>query len=172
MRKLLCVLLLVAFPAFAAEKPAFLEPYVKAGEPSGSATFRKFFIKVYDAALWADGQFSFEKPFALALTYDVRIDTDDFVARTLEEIEASSDAKAGELEKWKPELARVFPNVKAGDTITAVHVPKKGVRFFFNGKETGEIKDTQFTRQFFGIWLAPTTTEPEFRKALLGGQGA
>lgn len=163
--------LLFCFPAMAAEKPEFLEPYVKAEEPAGKATLRKFLIKVYDGVLWADDGVDYSKPFALALTYDVRIDSEDFIARTIEEIEASSGQSAKELERWKPELAKVFPAVKAGDTITAVNLPKKGVQFYFNGKMTGQIKDAQFAKLFFDIWLSPTTSEPSFRRSLLGIAG-
>ena len=40
-----------------------------------------------------------------------------------------------------------------------------------NGKPTGEIRDAEFARLFFGIWLSPKTSEPELRAALLAGLG-
>jgi len=33
----------------------------------------------------------------------------------------------------------------------------------------GEVKDAEFARRFFGIWLAPSTSEPALRQTLLGG---
>jgi hypothetical protein len=42
------------------------------------------------------------------------------------------------------------------------------VRFFVNGRLGGELRDTEFARFFFGIWLSPQTSEPSLRQALLG----
>ena len=32
---------------------------------------------------------------------------------------------------------------------------------------TGDIRDVEFARLFFGIWLLPDTSEPRLRQALL-----
>jgi len=58
--------------------------------------------------------------------------------------------------------------VRKGDRITGVNLPPGIVRFYFNGQPIGEIDDPEFTRAFFGIWLDPRTSRPEFRKRLLG----
>jgi hypothetical protein len=50
-----------------------------------------------------------------------------------------------------------------------VQVPGVATRYFVNGKFTGEIRDAEFTRLFFGIWLSPRTSEPRLRQALLAG---
>jgi len=42
------------------------------------------------------------------------------------------------------------------------------VRFFHNGALRSELRDTDFTRRFFGIWLSPQTSEPKLRQSLLG----
>lgn len=39
--------------------------------------------------------------------------------------------------------------------------------FLVNGKAVGEVADAEFAQRFFGIWLAPTTSEPQLREALL-----
>jgi hypothetical protein len=44
--------------------------------------------------------------------------------------------------------------------------------FSFNGKPIGEIKDPEFARLFFGIWLSPQTSAPEMRRELLGLAGS
>ena len=53
--------------------------------------------------------------------------------------------------------------------LTGVHVPDSAARFFLNGKFVGEIRDAEFARLFFGIWLSPRTSEPKLRNALLAG---
>ena len=66
-------------------------------------------------------------------------------------------------------MARVLPDVQKGDRVMGVHRPGVGAAFWMNGKPTGEIRDAEFARLFFGIWLAPTTSEPGLRTALLAG---
>jgi hypothetical protein len=58
--------------------------------------------------------------------------------------------------------------VQAGDRITGVQRPREATRFFVNARAVGDVRDAEFTRLFFGIWLAPQTSEPRLRDALLG----
>jgi hypothetical protein len=44
-------------------------------------------------------------------------------------------------------------------------------RFWLNGQPRGELRDAEFTRLFFGIWLSPRTSQPRLREALLGSRG-
>jgi hypothetical protein len=64
-------------------------------------------------------------------------------------------------------MRALFPDVKAGDRITGVHLPGTGAQFWSNGRRLGEIRDSTFAKLFFGIWLAPQTSEPQLRQALL-----
>ena len=79
-----------------------------------------------------------------------------------------SDALA---EQWLAALRRVLPDVKKGDRIMGVHRPGVGAAFWLNGKSLGEIRDAAFAQRFFGIWLAPGTSEPGLRNALVAGAG-
>jgi hypothetical protein len=47
-----------------------------------------------------------------------------------------------------------------------------GARFWFNGQLRATVPDAEFSRLFFGIWLAETTSEPHLRSALLAGAPA
>ena len=64
-------------------------------------------------------------------------------------------------------MTQAFPNVGAQDRITGVNDGAGGVRFYFNGKETGAIQDKAYARLFFGIWLSPKTSSPTLRSALI-----
>ena len=68
-------------------------------------------------------------------------------------------------------MRQIFPDVKEGDRITGVQRPGEAARFFVNGQPRGEVRDAEFTRLFFGIWLSPRTSQPRLREALLGTQG-
>ena len=69
---------------------------------------------------------------------------------------------------YTPEFLERNPDVKAGDRLTGLHLPGQGVRFWHNDRLLGEVPDAQFAQRFFGIWLAPSTSEADMRLALLG----
>ena len=62
----------------------------------------------------------------------------------------------------------MFPNVKKGDRLLGVQQPGQGAAFWFNGQLRGDIRDAEFARLFFGIWLSPRSSELAMRQALLG----
>ncbi len=137
---------------------------INADSPYGSGSLRKFIFHAYDAELWTDAtRWSYTAPFALTLTYRMNFSTDELVEKTIEEMERLH--KTGS--EWKQELVRAFPNVKDGDRITALFLPKKGVRFFYNGTITHTVKEVAFAQMFFDIWLSENTSEPSVRKKLL-----
>jgi len=53
-----------------------------------------------------------------------------------------------------------------------VATPESGMRFYVNGKRRGELREPEFARLFMGIWLAPQTSQPTLREALLGRMAA
>ncbi len=70
---------------------------------------------------------------------------------------------------WRSKLEDIFPDVSKGDSIIANFSPGGGVSFFFNRKILlGRIKDKQFTRLFFDIWLGTKTSDKKLRRNLLG----
>ena len=73
--------------------------------------------------------------------------------------------------RWLAAMKGLFPDVKAGDRITGVHVPGSGARFYLNSRLLGEVADDAFSRLFFGIWLSPKTSQPRMRETLIQGIG-
>jgi hypothetical protein len=137
----------------------------------GRLTF--FGLQVYDARLWGVPGFKADnfsaQPFALELSYLRDFSNKDVAERSITEMRRAStisDAKASE---WIAEMMRAYPDLKKGDRVMGVHKPGLGAAFFVNGKATGEIRDAEFARLFFGIWLSPKTSEPKLRSALLVG---
>jgi hypothetical protein len=92
--------------------------------------------------------------------------------RSLDEMKRSGDRSADITEAkataWLAQLKTLFTDVNKGDRITGIQVPGVATRIFINGKLRGEVRDAEFTRLFFGIWLSPRTSEPKLRDALLG----
>ncbi len=132
-------------------------------------------VQVYDARLWALPGFKPDTlavhPFALELAYLRGFDNRDIAERSIAEMRRSASISQAQAKAWIDEMMRVLPDVKKGDRIMGIHRPGVGAQFFMNGQPTGEIRDAEFARLFFGIWLSPKTSEPELRAALLAGLG-
>ena len=63
----------------------------------------------------------------------------------------------------------LLPNVRSGEVITGIYLPESGAQFLHQGKAVGEIRELEFARRFFGIWLSPQTSQPQLRQQLLAG---
>lgn len=133
-------------------------------------------FQVYDARLWAMPGFKADslagQPFALELAYLRDFDNVDVAERSITEMRRSAAIDEVQAKAWTAEMLRVLPSVKKGDRVMGVNKPGTGAMFLVNGKPSGEIRDAEFARLFFGIWLSPATSEPQLRAALLGnGRG-
>lgn len=138
----------------------------------GQGTLRWLGLKIYDAQLFAPAQFSaertFERPFALELTYARNFSGQSIAERSLEEIKKLGIGDATRHGRWLAQMQAIFPNVSSGDRLRGVHQPGQGVLFYKNGQRIGAIDDQDFSRAFFSIWLGPKTAEPLLRDKLLG----
>ena len=130
-------------------------------------------FEVYDARLWAQPGFKADnlssQPFALELAYLRDFANTDVAERSIKEMRRSAAISETQAKAWIAEMLRVIPDVKKGDRIMGVHRPGGVAQFLVNGKPSGEIRDAEFARLFFGIWLSPKTSEPKLRSALLAG---
>ncbi len=138
---------------------------------SGQATLRFLGFEIYRASLWvlpgfADASYA-QNRFALELRYLHNFQGADIAKRSIVEMRRQDVFDAKLAPQWEQQMRALFPNVKAGDRITGVHLPGIGAEFYGNGKLLGEVRDPLFARLFFGIWLAPQTSEPALRQALL-----
>jgi hypothetical protein len=137
----------------------------------GAGEFRVFGFDVYNARLWSAAQpLATDQPFALELIYQRSISRDDLVKASVDEIKRLSGASvsAEQLAGWQTQMQQSFVDVQAGTRITGVYLPGQGARFFVGQQLQHEVKDPQFARAFFDIWLDPRTRNPELRQQLLG----
>ena len=139
----------------------------------GRGRLTYFLFHVYDARLWAGPEFEVTRfdqvPLALELEYARSFDNADIAERSIEEMRRSGPIAPEKVTRWMAAMKQAFPDVASGDRVTGVQVPGVAARFFVNGRLTGEIRDGEFTRLFFGIWLSTRTSEPRLRQALLAG---
>jgi hypothetical protein len=157
--------------------PAELVAELPGARLQGSGRLRFFGLHVYDARLWtgerrATADDWAATPLALEIGYARRLVGAQIAERSLEEMRRQGAIDEADAARWLAEMTRLFPDVAAGDRITGVYVPGAAARFFFNGRFRGELRDAEFARRFFGIWLARESSQPALRDALLGAGSA
>lgn len=139
----------------------------------GQGRLRFLGLHVYDIRLWtvepAIGPEDWpRKPLALEIEYARDLVGRLIAERSLKEMQRAGTLDESASQRWLNTMNTLFPDVKAGDRITGVHLPGGLARFFHNGQVRGEVRDPEFARRFFGIWLADHTSEPGLRAQLLG----
>ena len=148
-----------------------------AAVPVGEATLRFLGFAVYDARLLAPPGWRAQNlgcaPLVLELTYRRAFRGADIARRSLEEMRRAGPIAAADEATWLAAMQRIFPDVGPGDRIAGLWQPGAGARFVWtdaSGRRRflGDVPDARFAQRFFGIWLAPTTSEPGLRQALLG----
>jgi hypothetical protein len=170
-----CVLALMAVPlALRAQTvaPAEVAAELPGARLLGSGRLTYFGLSVYDARLWVGDGFAAEqygtKPLALELEYARTLYGSLIAERSLDEMKRVGGFSDEQAQRWLDTMKKTFPDVNKGDRITGLQRPGEATRFFFNSAPRGEVRDADFTRRFFGIWLSPQTSEPKLRQALLG----
>ncbi len=154
-------------------RPAELLEALPQGRLLGGGRLRVFGFQVYDARLWAGPGFRVDsfagQALALELSYLRAFEGQAIAERSITEMRRAAPVSNELADQWSAALRSLLPDVKKGDRIMGVHRPGVGASFWMNGKPLGEIRDAEFARRFFGIWLAPGTSEPGLRNALMAG---
>ncbi len=152
--------------------PAELAGELPGARLQGSARLRFVGLHVYDIRLWTAqrpvGAADWSVPLALEIEYARTLQGRLVAERSLEEMRRQATLAPDQAERWLAEMTRLFPDVREGDRLTGIKQPERGARFFHNGRLRGALDDPQFARLFFGIWLAPQTSQPRLREQLLG----
>lgn len=160
-----------------ATRPAIAQAQGSGAEPPGGlrplgrGTMRFLGFTVYEARLWVGPGFQAEAyertPLALELHYHRAFKAEAIAERSLQEMRrvgTFTDAQSG---RWLAALQTALPGVAAGDRRLGLHHPGQGAEFRHGAQPTGRVDEPEFSRLFFGIWLAPQTSAPDLRRALL-----
>jgi Chalcone isomerase-like len=138
----------------------------------GQARLVVYGFNIYDAKLWAAEGFSAanyaSEPFALELRYLRNFSGEMIAERSLKEMRRIGTVSEEKAVQWLENMKKTFPDIKKGDQLIGIHKPDGTASFTLNGKPIGEVRDEEFTRLFFGIWLSPKTSEPKMRSQLIG----
>ncbi len=142
-------------------------------EKCGEARLTVMFWDVYDSTLYApQGDYRpGVRPLRLEIRYLRNIKAKDLVKQTRKEWQAQG-VMSPQHADWLTQLEAFWPDVADNDVITLDLDTAGTSTFSFNGSVVGQISDSQFGEDFAGIWLAPTTTRPELRAALIGSNAS
>ena len=127
-------------------------------------------MHIYDARLWVGESFEGFPASALALElqYGRALSGRLIAERSLHEMRRGAEIADDTGQAWLSFMSQTFPDVQKGDRITGIYRPGAGAVFHCNARPCGESRDAHFAECFFGIWLAPHTSEPKLRESLLG----
>ena len=133
----------------------------------GKMTFLGFGI--FEAELYApNGRYKANAPFALKLTYLRSFKGTAISAETAKQMRRQGMKDEAQLKAWVGQMNRIFPNVSKGQSIIGARDRAGNTVFYSGGKIIGTIKDPEFTRRFFAIWLGNNTQNPGLRNKLVG----
>lgn len=155
-----------------ADLPTELRSTLPAGRLVGKGVLRFFGLRVYEARLWAAPGFPPEDYarhlFALELVYDRKLEGTAIAERSIAEMRRVGSFTEEQARQWLELMKQAFPDVQAQDRLLGLNDGQGEVRFFHNGRQTAQLRDAEYVRLFFGIWLSPQTSAPAMRSSLLG----
>ncbi|MBO6757467.1 MAG: chalcone isomerase family protein [Roseibium sp.] len=135
----------------------------------GRLTFLGF--RVFDAELFApNGRYDPSEPFALKLTYLRNFTGAAIASETVKQMRRQGYSNTAKLADWEQRLSAMFPNVRRGESITGVRTSSGVTDLYYGNRKIGTIRDSEFTRRFFSIWLGSNTKNPSLRARLVGAR--
>jgi len=166
------LLALASLPWAAHAQPAELGGALPGARLLGQGQLSFFSLEIYTARLWVTEGFRADDfiahPVALELEYARALVGRQIAERSLVEMKKLGTVPEAQAAAWLAAMSKAFPDMAKGDRLTGVSRPGAGMRFFFNGKPSGEVAHADFARLFLGIWLSRRTSESKLRQALLG----
>ncbi len=156
-----------------AHQPPQLRNWLNAPRLIGQHRLTYWGFEVYDASLWADGSFAPEawtqQVLVLELRYLRAFKGRDIAQRAIDEIAKQRALSPSQAQNWWATLQGLIPDVRAGERLTGIYLPNKGLQLRHQDRALGELRDAELAERFFGIWLAPETSQRQLRQQLLSG---
>jgi hypothetical protein len=139
----------------------------------GQQRFTYWGFEVYDASLWASAPFVAEDWAKQVLVLELRYLRDfkgaDIAQRSIDEMQGQRPLSNTQQSSWLTTQKSLIPNVRAGERITGIYSPDKGIQLLHQDRVLGDLRDPEFAQRFLGIWLAPETSQRKLRQQLLAG---
>jgi len=139
----------------------------------GQHRFTYWGFEVYDASLWGSAAFAPQDWAKQSLVLELRYLRDfkgaDIAQRSMDEMQGQRALSAAQKQTWAGVLQSLIPNVRNGERLTGIYTPDKGMQLLHQDRLLGEVTDVDLAQRFFGIWLAPETSQRQLRQQLLDG---
>jgi hypothetical protein len=139
----------------------------------GQHRFTYWGFEVYDASLWGNTAFAPHDWAKQSLVLELRYLRDfkgaDIAQRSIDEMQGQRTLSAAQKQTWSGVLQSLIPNVRSGERLTGIYTPDKGMQLLHQDRLLGEVTDLDLAQRFFGIWLAPETSQRQLRQQLLAG---
>lgn len=137
------------------------------------ATFLK--VDVYVAGLYVQTPTSnpstlinTDEPKLLMLKFVRDVERKDIVDAWNQGFKGNATVPLAKLKPHIDQLNAWMPEFKRGDTLAFVYLPGEGVAVEVNNVRKGVIKDPDFARSLFSIWLGPNPPTADLKRGLLG----
>lgn len=137
----------------------------------GQGTVYKFIIPAYDISLWIkDKKWSYDHLFALEVKARWDVKKKEMLDSTLEVMKRNTSLTEPQEKEYSEFLESFYPDLKEGDLVTVVYIPRQKIVFYHNNQLLKESGDMIFARAFCDIWLSPKTKYESARLSMLGLQ--
>lgn len=185
MRILLSIVLSIAFiPSYAqmelagVKLPSKLSNGKEELNLNGGGIRKKYFIKVYVAALYSETKnkdaqqiINADKPMGVRIQVVSSLVTSDNMAEPIREgFSKSLNGKTATLQSKIDAFIKTFTaeEINEGDTFDLWYIPGTGVKSYKNGKYKSTVSGLDFKRALFGIWLGKDPVDEDLKDGLLG----
>lgn len=150
--------------------PKEVEKELAAPQLQGKHTARFWGFKLFNAELWTSkpGNFSFDQPFALTLSYLYPFSREVLARSSVEEIARVEGGSPDKYAKLENQLKKCLVDVDKGTRITGVAESASKVAMYVNGRKSCTMSYPNLRERFFGIWLAPTSRDARGAQRLRG----
>ena len=143
---------------------------------NGTATRKKFIVKVYVAGLYlaareADAEkiLAADEPRRIVLQFVHNVDRGKMCNAWNEALENNTPDASQELKAQFETLCSYMEDIKKGEQFVFTYVPGAGTRIGVKGVEKGAIEGKAFADALFKAWIGPHPGPGEgFKKQLLG----
>ena len=139
----------------------------------GQHRFTYWGFEVYDASLWGNTAFAPQDWAKQNLVLELRYLRDfkgaDIAQRSIDEMQGQRALSAAQKQTWAGVLLSLIPNVRSGERLTGSCTADKDMQLLHQDRLLGEVTDVELAQRFFGIWLAPETSQRQLRQQLLAG---
>lgn len=144
---------------------------------NGTATRKKFIVKVYVAGLYlpsrendADNIFAADEPRQLVMQFVHDVDKGKMCNAWNEALEHNTPNASAELKAQFETLCGYMEDIKKGERFGFTYLPEHGTRVEVKGVAKGTIEGKPFADALFKAWIGPKPGPGEgFKRQLLGG---